>query len=547
MLVYIKRRQGFELAMAEHTESYSLPIASATGETGTAVLAGYDNQDHTGDWLYIGGQVVLISQASPKDGKLSISTGDAAGFFDRQLIWPDAAPATYGEFIRQAIETEFINCPDEAYKVPYISVANTDATPMPAMELTDTKLYKLSDIMSQARKAGVIIEFAISSRTRASDTLSISISTAQGGSRSIVFSDGHSQLATETYSSDSVAKVTVLQEAEQEDKEAEPVYSSTDWYLSTAGEISPTPPAQRAAGRWEYTTAKADEEPETKAAEIFAANLASHKIEFYSDKRLGLLDTVLLRLNGAVFKTQIASVVISSGDDRYLYKCGELAVTLPEKVRGISSSRSGATVIYQGGGGGGGTSDYTALTNKPAINGIELTGNKTGEALGLDNEVYIGPELPTGLLPKLWVDTDETGGGSSGGLEMVKLWENASPGSAFAAQTVSVSYNGYDRIGVQYNRVYSESPANIGSTPSGNQVVYGTDDRTSGFIREATINESGIVFGNNVRVFSTKSPITVNDNMIPLEIYGIKLASNLFNCEDGVAVIESSGKTGMWF
>ena len=135
-------------------------------------------------------------------------------------------------------------------------------------------------------------------------------------------------------------------------------------------------------------------------------------------------------------------------------------------------------------------------------------------------EVYIGPELPTGG-QKIWINTSRDSSYGAG-LEMVKLWENASPASSFAAQTVSFSYSGYDRVGVQYNRVYSESPANIGSTPSGNQVVYGTDDRTSGFIREATINESGIVFGNNVRVFATKSPITVNDNMIPLVIYGIK-------------------------
>nr|DAL96014.1 MAG TPA: hypothetical protein [Caudoviricetes sp.] len=37
----------------------------------------------------------------------------------------------------------------------------------------------------------------------------------------------------------------------------------------------------------------------------------------------------------------------------------------------------------------GGTSDYTQLTNKPQINGIELTGNKNGNDLGLANESEI--------------------------------------------------------------------------------------------------------------------------------------------------------------
>lgn len=35
-------------------------------------------------------------------------------------------------------------------------------------------------------------------------------------------------------------------------------------------------------------------------------------------------------------------------------------------------------------GGGGGTSDYTDLENKPSINGVELSGNKTTEQLGID-------------------------------------------------------------------------------------------------------------------------------------------------------------------
>ena len=38
---------------------------------------------------------------------------------------------------------------------------------------------------------------------------------------------------------------------------------------------------------------------------------------------------------------------------------------------------------YGGGSGSGGTTDYSALTNKPSINGITLTGNKTSIDLGM--------------------------------------------------------------------------------------------------------------------------------------------------------------------
>ena len=36
-----------------------------------------------------------------------------------------------------------------------------------------------------------------------------------------------------------------------------------------------------------------------------------------------------------------------------------------------------------GGGGGGGTTNYNLLTNKPSVNGHELTGNKTSKQLGI--------------------------------------------------------------------------------------------------------------------------------------------------------------------
>lgn len=39
--------------------------------------------------------------------------------------------------------------------------------------------------------------------------------------------------------------------------------------------------------------------------------------------------------------------------------------------------------INSGGGSGGGTTNYNQLTNKPRINGIELSGNKTLDDLGI--------------------------------------------------------------------------------------------------------------------------------------------------------------------
>ena len=41
--------------------------------------------------------------------------------------------------------------------------------------------------------------------------------------------------------------------------------------------------------------------------------------------------------------------------------------------------------IADNGGGGGGTTDYEQLTNKPKVNGVELSGDKSASQLGLQS------------------------------------------------------------------------------------------------------------------------------------------------------------------
>ncbi len=331
MKAYIKRRSDFKTLMMGSAESWSLPIASAEGDSGQIVLAEYASAEHTDNWLYIMGQILRISQATPSNNQFTASLADPATAFDRQAIWPDNAAATYGAFIKNALETDYLNCTDAAYRVPYLQISNTDATPLTVPELEDTKLYKLSDIIAAARKAGVKIAFGVSG-----DKLTVDISTGAGAAHNVLFSDGQAQLETETYSADNAAKVTVLQAQEKAadaDKDAPTEYTAHTFYLSASGEVSDTPPAERAEGRWEYTTCKADETPADKAAEIFEKNIDSYKIEFHSARRYELYDKVRLRLHGAAFTTRITGITLASGDDRYLYRCGELATTIQQKVR----------------------------------------------------------------------------------------------------------------------------------------------------------------------------------------------------------------------
>ena len=65
----------------------------------------------------------------------------------------------------------------------------------------------------------------------------------------------------------------------------------------------------------------------------------------------------------------------------------------------ITLSQSGSTLEISATSGSGGTSDYTDLTNKPKINNVELSGNKTTSDLGLFsgnyNDLSNKPTIPT--------------------------------------------------------------------------------------------------------------------------------------------------------
>ena len=348
MRAYIKRRGDFRTVMMGSAESWKIPIASAEGDTGQIVLGEYASAEHTGNWLYIMGRIYLISQATPSNNQFTATIADPATAFDRQAVWPSAPAGTYGAFIKAALEADYLNCADAAYAEPYLQISDTDNTPLATPELDDTKLYRLSDIISTARRAGVQIDFSIDG-----EKLAIDISTAAGATHNVFFNDGRAQLETETYSADNVAKVTVMQaqeKAEGADKDAPTEYIAYTYYLAADGSVSASVPSARAEGRWEYITCKADEMPEDKAKELFAKNVDSYKIEFYSTRRYQLYDTVRLRLHGAVFATRITGITLKSGDDRYLYRCGELATTIQQKVK---KSLSGTTAGTSGSGSAG--------------------------------------------------------------------------------------------------------------------------------------------------------------------------------------------------
>jgi hypothetical protein len=277
--------------------------------------------------VYFDNHLYLVDESSPKDGTVELTVSDMANIFSRQIPYPEEPVETsYGDFITDIIERHYIVCEDPAYSIDYIVVSSMDTTPFEPPKLPDTKLFKLSDIIAEARQKGVLFNFYIDG-----SKLAIDISSPITVPHNIVFDDGHATLDTESFSRVKTAKITVLKATDNAGE-----YENTTWYLSKSGDISEEVPAERAEGDWIYLQIDKDDDPREKVAEEFKKNISSHKIEFYSDKNYYLWDTVNFVIDGELLTSSVISAYFSSSTNRYLYKCGDLATTLTEKVQKIS-------------------------------------------------------------------------------------------------------------------------------------------------------------------------------------------------------------------
>jgi hypothetical protein len=108
-------------------------------------------------------------------------------------------------------------------------------------------------------------------------------------------------------------------------------------------------------------------------------------------------------------------------------------------------------------------------------------------------------------------------------LDMDLLWENASPTSTFATQTINLNLSSYKLVCI-YLKFYTDLDGcgfNILPVPITNVGVSALTSGTDTYLRYRMVNVSttGISFGVGRNSSDTS---TNNDRAIPLQIYGIK-------------------------
>lgn len=157
----------------------------------------------------------------------------------------------------------------------------------------------------------------------------------------------------------------------------------------------------------------------------------------------------------------------------------------------------------------------------------------------IDDYVYVGTSAPTDPTTKIWLDTDEPGmsgvssvNGATGTVvldaddvgAMSKwelLWTNASPTSAFAAQTVSLDLSGYDFVLVyaMWSKTYQQPvPPFFAFIGIVDAILIGLQSNNAASLeRSFNVTSTGVAFGVGKLGGSTN-----NEMLIPYRIYGIK-------------------------
>lgn len=111
------------------------------------------------------------------------------------------------------------------------------------------------------------------------------------------------------------------------------------------------------------------------------------------------------------------------------------------------------------------------------------------------------------------------------------LWENASPTSSFAAQTIDLNLSEYDAIEIEAGKMTTSLVVNsFKISKSDNydvlnlQFLYGANSKIYGYYRpvEVRISENKLIF-NAGYITSDSQDAQNNISCIPLRVFGMKL------------------------
>ncbi len=120
-------------------------------------------------------------------------------------------------------------------------------------------------------------------------------------------------------------------------------------------------------------------------------------------------------------------------------------------------------------------------------------------------------------------------------IKIMKLWENASPTSAFAAQKIKLNLSGHDfiwvifRLNTSVNRQVTTAVAPLSSGQGEITLAQGGSPYMVQYYRPFTLDASSVDFSHGFLGYPSRSETQNDAAAIPLKIYGVKLIGDAIN------------------
>ncbi len=235
-------------------------------------------------------------------------------------------PETIEEFICDQIQTQYIECTDALYALPFMQAEKLTHTPAALSPDGEDGVYSLKGTIAKARRLhNIFVEFKI-----LKDTLLVQIQKKPVVTHTIDLADRSFEILEETYSADRVGKITA---------KAEDTGAVFDWYLLPDGSTTNTYDTQnRVDGDWMVLSIPREEDVSGRVADLFAKNTYSHLIEFRlpdAKMQYGFYDRLRIRTRSGALLSSYVSAIRKMPGNYTTIQSGELRMLLTDQNKEV--------------------------------------------------------------------------------------------------------------------------------------------------------------------------------------------------------------------
>ena len=318
MICFIKDKKTFITKAMSTAVDYEIK-ESIYDTASKVVIPTPQTLPEEGDFLMFDGNpfVGIIKEVEIDGGETELSVEQAVKLFSRDMFYTSASYTYLETYLKGLIDTNYTNCTDEIYEVPFLSVnalTSTNANCKPDLE---DNVYDIKSYISKLRRLQDIVCDWDFDRT----TLTLNIYKKLFPVYNIDLSNPRYKIEEQTFANETVGKITVF---------CEETSAYSTWYLKTDGSVTQTySTTDRVEGEWRTLTVMEAADIQDDVKDEFAKNYYSHKVTFSTDRTFNLYDRLRLRIDGKIFNSYVAGITYTKGSHYHTVECGELQTQYP--------------------------------------------------------------------------------------------------------------------------------------------------------------------------------------------------------------------------